>query len=72
MQFQIDAMHCGGCARSVTKAIHTVDPQAKIDVNLTTKRITVASCANEDTIAASLKFAGYPARRSALPGHAAN
>lgn len=58
MQFQIDAMNCGGCARSVTKAIHSVDPQAKIDVNLTMKRVIVDSGADEDTIAGFLSVQG--------------
>jgi copper chaperone CopZ len=34
MKFQIDNMTCGGCARSVTKAIHSVDPHAKVDIDL--------------------------------------
>jgi copper chaperone len=67
MQFQIDAMHCGGCARGVTKAIHSVDLQAKIDVDLTMKRVTVVSDTDESAIAARLKVAGYPARPSASP-----
>ena len=28
MQFHIENMTCGGCVRSVTKAIQSVDPQA--------------------------------------------
>ena len=30
MQFHIENMTCGGCARSVTKAIQSVDPQAEV------------------------------------------
>ncbi len=29
MQFHIENMTCGGCARSVTKAIQSVDPARK-------------------------------------------
>jgi copper chaperone len=32
MQFQIDNMTCGGCARSVTKAIHSVDCPSSNDL----------------------------------------
>jgi len=46
MQFQIDNMTCGGCANSVTKAIHSVDPQAKVEIDLPQKRVTVESGAN--------------------------
>jgi copper chaperone len=60
MQFQIDNMACGGCARSVTKAIHSVDPQAKVDIDLNLKRVTVASGIDRSAIAAGLEVAGFP------------
>lgn len=65
MQFQIDNMTCGGCAKNVTKAIHSVDQQAKVDVNLTTKRVNVETGADKSAIAASLGNAGYPPRHAA-------
>ncbi|HEV7283722.1 MAG TPA: heavy-metal-associated domain-containing protein [Kaistia sp.] len=33
MQFHIKNMSCGGCARSVTKAIQGVDAQAKVTID---------------------------------------
>ena len=30
MQFHIENMTCGGCVRSVTKAIQSVDPSAEV------------------------------------------
>lgn len=65
MQFQIDNMACGGCARSVTKAIHSVDPQAKVDIDLNLKRVTVESGADQSAVAAVLQDAGFPPRRAA-------
>ncbi len=65
MQFQIDNMTCGGCARSVTKAIHSVDPQAKVDIDLPQKRVNVVSAADESAVAAVLEDVGYPPRRAA-------
>jgi len=65
MQFQIDNMACGGCARSVTKAIHSVDPQAKVDIDLNLKRVTVESGADQSAVAALLQDAGFPPRRAA-------
>ncbi|RDW14254.1 heavy-metal-associated domain-containing protein [Paracoccus thiocyanatus] len=64
MQFQIDNMACGGCARSVTKAIHSVDPQAKVDIDLALKRVSVVSSADESAVAAVLEDGGYPPRRA--------
>lgn len=65
MQFQLDNMNCGGCAKSVTKAIHSVDPQATVDIDLPQKRVTVTSDADETTIAAVLEDVGFPPHRLA-------
>lgn len=65
MQFQVGDMACGGCARSVTKAIHSVDPQAKVDIDLDLKRVTVVSGADQSAVAAVLEDAGFPPRRAA-------
>ncbi len=65
MQFQIDNMACGGCARSVTKAIHSVDPQAKVDIDLNLKRVTVESGVAQSAVTAGLEVAGFPPRRAA-------
>ena len=62
MKFQIDNMACGGCARSVTKAIQSVDPQAKVDIDLASKAVTVTSSATKAAIAATLEDVGYPPR----------
>lgn len=65
MKFQIDNMTCGGCARSVTKAIHSVDPHAKVDIDLPQKSVKVMSVADESAVAAALEDVGYPPRRAA-------
>jgi copper chaperone len=62
MKFHIDNMACGGCAQSVTKAIQTVDPRAKVDIDLATKAVTVTSNATEPAITATLEKVGYPPR----------
>ncbi|MFB2531924.1 heavy-metal-associated domain-containing protein [Paracoccus sp. p3-h83] len=65
MQFQIDNMTCGGCARSVTKAIQSVDPQAKVEIDLPQKRVTVESGASQSAVAAVLEDAGFSPRPAA-------
>lgn len=65
MQFQIDNMTCGGCATGVTRAIHSVDPQARIEIDLPVKRVTIESSADEAAVAAALAGAGFAARRAA-------
>ncbi len=43
MKLLIENMTCGGCARGVTATIQDVDPNAKVDVDLATKIVTVES-----------------------------
>jgi len=65
MQFQIDNMTCDGCARSVTKAIYSVDPRAKVGIDLPQKRVTVESGASQSAIVAVLEDAGFSPRTAA-------
>ena len=64
MEFQIDNMTCGGCAASVTKAIRSVDPEAKVDIDLATKKVTVASQREEAAFTAVLDDVGYPPKQA--------
>lgn len=61
MQLHIENMTCGGCARSVTKAIQSVDPAAKIDVDQTARNVVVTTSTGAGDIVRALEAAGYPA-----------
>jgi copper chaperone len=61
MQFQIENMTCGGCANSVTKAIRSVDSQARVDVDPVRRTVTVESSEPREAFVAVLEGAGYPA-----------
>ena len=61
MQLHIEAMHCGGCVRSVTKAIQSVDPTAVVEADPTTHRVEVTTTSPSAAIEAALAQAGYPA-----------
>lgn len=61
MRFHIENMTCGGCARSVTKAVESVDPKARVDADPVTKTVTVESSASTHAINRALSDAGYPA-----------
>jgi len=55
-------MTCGGCARGVTATIQDVDPNAKVDVDLATKIVTVESSESLDKITEALEEDGFPAK----------
>jgi copper chaperone len=59
IQLNIPQMSCGHCVKAVTEAVKEVDPQAKVDVDLVTKKVTVQTQADRQKIVDSLAEAGY-------------
>lgn len=62
MQFHLDDMTCGGCARTVTKAIQLIDPDASVVTDPPTRQVKVQTSASEAEVAAALRAAGFPPR----------
>lgn len=60
IEFDVPAMSCGHCVSTVTQTIRQVDPQAKVEVNLETKKVKVESSQSRASIAGALAEAGYP------------
>lgn len=64
MQFHLENMTCGGCARSVTKAIHSVDAHAVVSSDPPSRLVTVETSAPRTRIVEALCEAGFPPRES--------
>ena len=62
MQFHLDDMTCGGCARTVTKAIQEIDPTASVVTDPPTRLVQVQTLAPETQIVTALREAGFPPR----------
>lgn len=62
MQFHLDDMTCGGCARTVTKAIQTIDPDANVVTDPPTRLVQVETSVPEEQIVTALREAGFPPR----------
>ena len=60
-RFYLPDMTCGGCARSVTRALQSVDPQARIETDPPAREVRVESMAGEAAFLAAPREAGYPA-----------
>ncbi|MGW5837856.1 heavy-metal-associated domain-containing protein [Methylorubrum extorquens] len=61
-RYKVDKMGCGGCAKSVTRAILGIEPSARVEVDLGAKLVTVSGAAGPvGRIAAAINAAGYPA-----------
>jgi copper chaperone len=59
--FHVPGMACGGCLKAMTKALQTLDPQARTEGNLDDRTLMVASLKSDDLLLTALKNAGYPA-----------
>jgi copper chaperone len=58
--FVVDDMTCGHCVSKITKAIASLDKQAKVNVNLGTRRVEVTSTeADEAELQEAIEEAGY-------------
>lgn len=62
-RFYIPNMTCGGCTNSVTKAVLSVDPQARIETELPAREVRVESALDESAFLTALRDAGYPDRQ---------
>ncbi|MGH6978471.1 MULTISPECIES: heavy-metal-associated domain-containing protein [unclassified Brevundimonas] len=61
MELRIESMTCGGCARSVTRAIQSVDPNARVETDPASRTVKVETTATSDAVRQVLEEAGYPA-----------
>ncbi len=61
MEFTIEDMSCGHCVSVITKTVQQLDPQARVQVELTSKKVVVESIQPREAIAQALADAGYPA-----------
>ena len=60
--FEVNDMTCGHCAGRIRAVIGTLDPQAKIAIDVDTRRIVVESDrATGAQVQAAIKQAGYTA-----------
>ena len=62
MQFHVENMTCGGCARSVAAAIREIDPQARVEADPPARTVRVETSRPEPEIRAALVEAGFPPR----------
>ena len=61
VRFQVPDMTCGACARRVTNAVQSVDPNATVEADPPTREVRVESAADVVALMAALNEAGYPA-----------
>lgn len=65
IRLRVPDMTCGGCARSVTRAVQSVDANARIDVDVPAREVRVQTTADEQALLTALEEAGYRGERLA-------
>ena len=59
MLLNVQKMTCNHCIRSVTAAVHTIDPQAKVEVDLASGTVRIDGSPDEAATARAIREAGF-------------
>ncbi|QND64673.1 heavy-metal-associated domain-containing protein [Mesorhizobium loti] len=59
LKLKVPDMSCGHCASTIEKAVKSVDPAAKVIVDLGSSMVAVETKADETAIRDVIKSAGY-------------
>ncbi|MBW4630808.1 MAG: heavy-metal-associated domain-containing protein [Iphinoe sp. HA4291-MV1] len=59
LKLTVPNIACQDCATTITESIHTMEPDAKVGVDVNAKTVTVESAASEESIKQAIVSAGY-------------
>jgi Cu+-exporting ATPase len=59
-ELTVEDMTCKHCVGRVTKAVQEIDQEAKVDIDLPTKKVKIDSSAGLERIVQAIDAAGYP------------
>ncbi len=65
LRLEISGMTCGGCARSVTRAVQAVPGVTEAVVDLQAGVVTIGGTATRDAVARAIERAGFTVARAA-------
>ncbi|WP_013591626.1 heavy-metal-associated domain-containing protein [Paraburkholderia phenoliruptrix] len=58
-ELAVEDMSCGGCARSIARAVASLDPAAAVDVDVSTKIVTITSTLPAAQFVEAIAAAGF-------------
>ena len=65
--FHIPDMTCGNCANAIARAVASVDKDARLEVSIPQKLVSVESAAQESALAEAIQKAGFTPEKLADP-----
>jgi copper chaperone len=57
--FTVEGMSCGHCVKAVTKAVQQLDAQAQVQIDLSTRQVTIESSKPREALAKVIADEGY-------------
>jgi copper chaperone len=61
IELKVNDMTCGHCVMTITKTVKSIDPNAKVETDLGTKRVRIDTARPAADLTKALGEAGYPA-----------
>ena len=59
LKLKVPEMTCGHCAATIEKAVTSVDPTARVQVDLSEKTVTIQATEQDEKISEVVRSAGY-------------
>ncbi|CAB3803492.1 hypothetical protein LMG28614_05833 [Paraburkholderia ultramafica] len=59
MQFEVKDMSCGGCASAIIRAITSIDPAVKLDIDVAAKMVKIDSSFPQNQLVAAIEATGF-------------
>lgn len=63
---RVEGMTCQNCVKHVTKAIHSQDPKARVEVKLSEGRVHVETMAEVEKVKRAIENEGYRVSESEM------
>lgn len=61
-ELKVEDMTCSHCKARVTQVLKTIDPDARVEIDLTRREVSVESACDLPELTDALAEAGYPAK----------
>lgn len=61
-ELTVEKMKCGGCSANVERVVKTLDPEATVTVDLSSKKVQVEGQMDAAVLVDAISKAGYPAQ----------
>ncbi len=65
VQFDVPDADCQACVNSITQAVHRVDPNAQVTVDLDTKRVVIGGEGESHEFMQAVQEAGFDVKAAA-------